>query len=77
MLRVNFNLHVMRAYFAHKSAILHAFYARVGAAIPVASTVYYTIITTHLYSKVGRVVHKPHAGHFPFLLVHFPVRYST
>ena len=29
----------MRKRFAHKSTILHAFYARVGAAIPVASTV--------------------------------------
>ena len=39
MLRVNFYARVTRAYFARKSAILHAFYARVGAAIPVASTV--------------------------------------
>ena len=41
MLRVNFYARITRAYFAHKSAILHTFYARVGAAIPVASTVYH------------------------------------
>ena len=33
------NSSITRVYFARKSAILHAFYARVGAAIPVASTV--------------------------------------
>ena len=38
LVRVKFYMRVTRAYFVRKSAILHAFYARVDAAIPVAST---------------------------------------
>ena len=51
IVRVNFT----RAYFARKSAILHTFYARVGAAIPVASTV-----KPQYYSRPGNTILRVH-----------------
>ena len=49
-LHVKFYTHPVRKYLACKSAILHALYARVGAAIPLASTVSSNVL---LFSSYG------------------------
>ena len=66
MLRVNV---CARTYFACKSAMLHVFYAHVGAAIPVASTVPYFPVYKSTFLFQGKNCEIKNKNHSLYLSV--------